>query len=163
MLNVYKATRIWFYDAKNDDGLTGVISDWNKEVIFKRGIKISQNPDRLARYLPLSVELENGGGDGIIKYAIFKGKTLKGWGRLIFNSENNEVLMRKNRNLVLGNMQVANWRFGPKQGVQVASNNNINSEVPGPAPAPVPEPATMLLLGMGLVGLAAYGRKRFKN
>ena len=33
----------------------------------------------------------------------------------------------------------------------------------GNQPLATPEPATLLLLGTGLVGLAGYGRKRFKK
>jgi hypothetical protein len=34
---------------------------------------------------------------------------------------------------------------------------------PEPGPAPVPEPSTIVLMGLGLVGLAGYGRKKFRR
>ena len=33
----------------------------------------------------------------------------------------------------------------------------------GGGASPVPEPATLLLIGTGLVGLAGFGRKKFKK
>lgn len=52
----------------------------------------------------------------------------------------------------------SDWWIGYVGGLDMYSSGGT-----GPGGPPIPEPATMLLLGSGLVGLAGFGRKRFKK
>ncbi len=49
------------------------------------------------------------------------------------------------------------------QGILFASIGSQNDFAVAGYTTPVPEPSTILLLGVGLVGLAGFGRKKFKK
>lgn len=45
----------------------------------------------------------------------------------------------------------------------VTTTNTVDSVSDSDIGSPVPEPGTLILLGAGLVGLAGFGRKKFKK
>ena len=141
LLGVDKATRVWIYDGKDDDGLTSVSSDWKKNVLFDRGAEILGNS---SGGLKINLNLDQD-GNRYLRYAIFDGTALTGWGGLVFNNDGS-VTQRVRPNLAIGNERVAKWNFGEK--VQ---------------PSQVPEAGTLVLLGMGLMGVSVFTRRRFKT
>jgi hypothetical protein len=147
------ATKVWIWDPGKDDKITAVDSTWNYEKLYKRGVKIHGNLSD-----PLDITLDMVQGDGKLLYAVFnKGKLLE-WGKLNLNTGEQTPKPSLNK----GRLQTATWRFGGKVNLaSVTGAGDINGT--NGNNHQVPEPATMLLLGMGLVGVSIYARRRFRT
>jgi hypothetical protein len=64
-------------------------------------------------------------------------------------------------NLEVGTYEFNTWSINSHTGDYFKTNYMLTLQVD--QTAPVPEPSTIVLMGLGLVGLAGFGRKKFKK
>lgn len=64
-----------------------------------------------------------------------------------------EVIMNNNNLLLCSNYYNSSWRF----------MDNIDFQDKRSSNSPIPEPATMSLFGVGLLGLAGYGKRKLSK
>ena len=115
-----------------------------------------------ASYFPLDLSASNRAGGGIT--VTLDGKTIDSYdfGAIARDTFEYATLSASFVAAASGILDITFFRpFGVDNNSPTNYLDNISLALNSGAGAPVPEPATMLLLGIGLVGLAGYSKKNF--
>jgi hypothetical protein len=117
-----------------------------------------------ASYFPLDSSINNLAAGAIT--VTLDGKTIDSFnfGEIACNTIEYATINASFVAAVSGNIDIKFFRpFGIDVSSPINYLDNVSLTLNSGTGAPVPEPATIFLLGIGLVGLAGYSRKKFKK
>jgi len=117
-----------------------------------------------ASYSPLDSSINNIAAGAIT--VTLDGKTIDSFnfGEIARNTIEYATLSASFVAAASGNLDIKFFRpFGVDVNSPINYLDNVSLTLNSGTGAPVPEPATIFLLGIGLVGLAGYSRKKFKK
>jgi hypothetical protein len=171
----YVTSTAQFADATHYGYVTGNYLAYPYDVFYSGGASDFKTVHVMETYIKSSsgqsMNLQFGGDDG---HALFvDGVFVDGGGFGVTNTPTLNLAANTAYHLqFVGTNYAGPWAFviglnngdtGPFASIDTLAGITMNADANQLAPAPVPEPGTMMLLGLGMAGLAVYGKRRMNK